>query len=489
MSMEYKRWSFTPNVSPGGDLVLQWSCIQSGRNRISSSESGRRVFTKRSALGDCDLDRHGVSCCLPTPSIEQPPSCHTNALPQPITFIDSRSRFVPKLKDTYLQRLAEAGPSHSYFANLDPLPALESVIELGGLPVKRQKLVNARHRSNERGAERGIANIPVAVTEKAHRRGWIVYSPLLFSGSRCLALSKTKLRDYAQVSRSGSYAYRKTLPLQSSPIHNETARLHPGHSFRKLCVPQNTASTIIPCSQRNCKTTPRPLVQEAMRTAKHCLYNHPLFTTKLQDYTQATRSRSYSYRKTLPLQSSPVHNETARLHPGHSFKKLCVPQNTASTIIPCSQRNCKTTPRPLVQEAMRTAKHCLYNHPVSTTKLRDYTQAIRSKSYAYRKTLPLESSPIHNETGRLQLCLSFKNLYGPQKTAIQSSPLRMRTLYTSQVACSGTNNPQKLQRLLRIKSKAEIKISEKKTHFKVTYQVRISSFFKDSPKYIMEINC
>ncbi|KAG8271657.1 hypothetical protein J6590_057677, partial [Homalodisca vitripennis] len=33
--------------------------------------------------------------------------------------------------------------SHSSIANLNPLPALESVIELGGLPVKRQKLVNA----------------------------------------------------------------------------------------------------------------------------------------------------------------------------------------------------------------------------------------------------------------------------------------------------------------------------------------------------------
>ncbi|KAG8325944.1 hypothetical protein J6590_054967, partial [Homalodisca vitripennis] len=33
--------------------------------------------------------------------------------------------------------------SHSSFANLNPLTALESVIELGGLPVKRQKLVNA----------------------------------------------------------------------------------------------------------------------------------------------------------------------------------------------------------------------------------------------------------------------------------------------------------------------------------------------------------
>ncbi|KAG8301927.1 hypothetical protein J6590_041362 [Homalodisca vitripennis] len=33
--------------------------------------------------------------------------------------------------------------SHSSFANFNPLTALESVIELGGLPVKRQKLVNA----------------------------------------------------------------------------------------------------------------------------------------------------------------------------------------------------------------------------------------------------------------------------------------------------------------------------------------------------------
>ncbi|KAG8313405.1 hypothetical protein J6590_001873 [Homalodisca vitripennis] len=36
------------------------------------------------------------------------------------------------------------GESHSLFANLNPLPALEAVIELGGLPVKRQKLVNDR---------------------------------------------------------------------------------------------------------------------------------------------------------------------------------------------------------------------------------------------------------------------------------------------------------------------------------------------------------
>ncbi|KAG8265672.1 hypothetical protein J6590_089423 [Homalodisca vitripennis] len=166
--------------------------------------------------------------------------------------------------------------------------------------------------------------------------------------------STTKLRDYTQVTRSGSYAYRKTLPLQSSPVHNETARLHPGQSFQKLCLPQNTASIIIPCPQRNCETTPRPIVPKAMRTAKHCLYNHPLSTTKLRDYTQANRSKSYAYRKTLPLQSSPVHNETARIHPGHPFQKLCVPQNTASTIIPCPQRNCKTTPRPIVPKAMRT---------------------------------------------------------------------------------------------------------------------------------------
>ncbi|KAG8329332.1 hypothetical protein J6590_088923 [Homalodisca vitripennis] len=69
------------------------------------------------------------------------------------------------------------------------------------------------------------------------------------------------------------------------------------------------------------------------------------------------------------------------------------------------QRNCETTPRSFVQEAMRTAKHCLCNHPLSTTKLRDYTQASRSKSYTYRKTLPLQSSPVHNETARLKLGL------------------------------------------------------------------------------------
>ncbi|KAG8265671.1 hypothetical protein J6590_089787 [Homalodisca vitripennis] len=68
-------------------------------------------------------------------------------LPQTITPIGSRSRFVPKLKDMYLERLAEAG---------------------------------------------GIANIPVAVTETTHRPGWIVYSPLLFSGSRCLARTAHK---------------------------------------------------------------------------------------------------------------------------------------------------------------------------------------------------------------------------------------------------------------------------------------------------------
>ncbi|KAG8285834.1 hypothetical protein J6590_072470 [Homalodisca vitripennis] len=33
--------------------------------------------------------------------------------------------------------------SHSSIASLNPISALESVIELGGLPVKRQKLVNA----------------------------------------------------------------------------------------------------------------------------------------------------------------------------------------------------------------------------------------------------------------------------------------------------------------------------------------------------------
>ncbi|KAG8266060.1 hypothetical protein J6590_079980 [Homalodisca vitripennis] len=102
----------------------------------------------------------------------------------------------------------------------------------------------------------------------------------------------------------------------------------------------------------------KSLVQEAMRTAKHCLYNDPLSTTKLQDYTQASRSRSYTYRKTLPLQSSPVHNETARLHPGLSFQKLYVPQNTTSTIIPCPQRNCETKIRPFIQEPIRTTKNC-----------------------------------------------------------------------------------------------------------------------------------
>ncbi|KAG8268595.1 hypothetical protein J6590_021410, partial [Homalodisca vitripennis] len=125
------------------------------------------------------------------------------------------------------------------------------------------------------------------------------------------------------------------------------------------------------------------LVPEATRTAKHCLYNHPLSTTKLRDYAQVSRSRSYAYRKTLPIQSSPIHNKTERLRP----------------------------------EAMRNAKHCHYNHPLSTTKLRDYAQVSCSRSYAYRQTLPLESSPVHNETGRLQLVLSFKNLYGPQNTA------------------------------------------------------------------------
>ncbi|KAG8314673.1 hypothetical protein J6590_087375 [Homalodisca vitripennis] len=165
-------------------------------------------------------------------------------------------------------------------------------------------------------------------------------------------------------------------------------------------------------------------------------------TKKLGDYAQVSRSRSYAYRKTLPLQSSPVHNKTASLHPGLglSFQKLCVPQNTASTIIPCPQRNCETTTRPFVPEAIRIAKHCLYNHPLSTMKLQDYTQASCSRSYAYRKTLHLQSSPVHNETARLQLGLSFKNLYGPQQTALQSSPLR--TLYTSQVAYSGSNNPK-----------------------------------------------
>ncbi|KAG8275251.1 hypothetical protein J6590_090205 [Homalodisca vitripennis] len=109
--------------------------------------------------------------------------------------------------------------------------------------------------------------------------------------------------------------------------------------------------------------------------------------------------------------------------------------------------------------------------------MRDYTQATRSRSYAYRKTLPLQSSPVHNETARLQLGLTFKNLYGPLKTVLHSSPLRMRALYTSQVACSGSNNPQKLQRLLRIKSKAEIKISEVITHVKKSkYHCTVSRY-------------
>ncbi|KAG8290434.1 hypothetical protein J6590_081511 [Homalodisca vitripennis] len=105
----------------------------------------------------------------------------------------------------------------------------------------------------------------------------------------------------------------------------------------------------------------KSLVQEAMRTAKHCptIRNCiALFTTKLRDYTQAIRSKSYAYRKTLTLQSSPVHNETARLHPGHSFQKLCVPQNTASRIIPCPQRNWETTVMPFIQEPIRTTKNC-----------------------------------------------------------------------------------------------------------------------------------
>ncbi|KAG8309421.1 hypothetical protein J6590_086338 [Homalodisca vitripennis] len=172
-------------------------------------------------------------------------------------------------------------------------------------------------------------------------------------------LSTSKLRDYTLASRSRSYTDRKTLPLQSTTVHIETARIHPGLSFQKLYGPQNTASTT---------------------------------TSKLRDYTQATHSRIYTDRKTLPLQSTTVHIETARIHPGLSFQKLYGPQNTAPTINHCPHRNCENTPRPLVPEAIRTAKHCAYNQPLSTSKLREYTQASRSRSYTDHKTLPLQSS-------------------------------------------------------------------------------------------------
>ncbi|KAG8318491.1 hypothetical protein J6590_001604 [Homalodisca vitripennis] len=49
-----------------------------------------------------------------------------------------------------MQAPALTDESHSCFANLNSLPALESVIELGGLPVKRQKLVNAVNAFNTR---------------------------------------------------------------------------------------------------------------------------------------------------------------------------------------------------------------------------------------------------------------------------------------------------------------------------------------------------
>ncbi|KAG8329477.1 hypothetical protein J6590_084910 [Homalodisca vitripennis] len=152
-----------------------------------------------------------------------------------------------------------------------------------------------------------------------------------FSNNSITTVSATKLRDYTQASRSRSYTDRKTLPL---------------------------------------------------------------FTTKLRDYTQPSRSRSYTDRKTLSLQSNPVPNETARQEEKIINCELIVesklyePQNSASTIIPWPHRNCETTLRPLVKEAIRTTKHCLYNQPLSTTKLRHYTQASRSSSYTDHKTAP-----------------------------------------------------------------------------------------------------
>ncbi|KAG8294361.1 hypothetical protein J6590_104633, partial [Homalodisca vitripennis] len=176
-------------------------------------------------------------------------------------------------------------------------------------------------------------------------------------------------------------------------LHNDNARLHPSHSFQKLSVTRNTASKIIPCPQQNCETTPR-----------------------------WSRSRSYAYRKTLPLQSNKVHNETERLRPDVSFQKLCVPQNSASTINQSPQRNCEATPRCLVPEATRTAKHCLYNQPKSTTKLRDYAQVSRSRSYAYRKTLPLHH-PLSTIKLRDYAQVSRSRSYAYRKTLLlQLSP-------------------------------------------------------------------
>ncbi|KAG8280405.1 hypothetical protein J6590_082846 [Homalodisca vitripennis] len=391
----------------------------------------------------------------------------------------------------------------------------------------------------------GIANISVAVTETAHRRGWIFYSPQVFSSSRCLALTIQSLQSpqrncetYAEAYRLRSYTVRQTLPLQSSPVHIETARIHPDLSFQKLYGPQNTASTINHCLHRNCETTPRPLIPEAMRTAKdclynqphsglsfqklygpqktastinhcphrnyettlrplvkeairttkHCPYNHPLSTSKLREYTQTSRSRSYTDRKTLPLQSttvyietarlhpglssqklcgpqktastinhtqashsrsytdrqtlplqsSPVHIETARIHPDLSFQKLYGPQNTASTINHCLHRNCETTPRPLIPEAMRTAKDCLYNQPhsgLSFQKLYGPQKTASTINHCPHRNYETTLRPLVKEAIRTtKLCLY---------RASASSPVRMRTLFNSQVACSWSNTLQK----------------------------------------------